>query len=60
MSHKQLQSSVAVLLGGTSGERDVSLLSGAAVLAGLKNKGIDAVAIDTADDGWIQQVAEGL
>ncbi|MFZ4833500.1 D-alanine--D-alanine ligase [Rouxiella sp. Mn2063] len=38
---------VAVLFGGTSAERDVSLNSGAAVLAGLKEAGIDAHAIDT-------------
>lgn len=40
---------VAVLLGGTSAERDVSLQSGAAVLAGLKEAGIDAYAIDSRD-----------
>jgi len=38
---------VAVLFGGTSAERDVSLHSGAAVLAGLQEAGIDAHAIDT-------------
>ncbi|MDX5628924.1 MULTISPECIES: D-alanine--D-alanine ligase [unclassified Brenneria] len=38
---------VAVLLGGTSAERDVSLLSGQAVLAGLQEAGINAHAIDT-------------
>ncbi|MEL4015824.1 D-alanine--D-alanine ligase [Dryocola clanedunensis] len=37
---------VAVLLGGTSAERDVSLQSGAAVLAGLKEGGVDAHGID--------------
>ncbi|CAQ83207.1 MULTISPECIES: D-alanine--D-alanine ligase [Photorhabdus] len=40
---------VAVLLGGTSAEREVSLLSGHAVLAGLKEAGIDAHPIDTKD-----------
>jgi len=40
---------VAVLLGGTSAERDVSLLSGAAVLAGLKEAGIDAHPVDIRD-----------
>lgn len=40
---------VAVLLGGTSAEREVSLKSGAAVLRGLLEKGIDAYAIDTKD-----------
>ncbi|MEC5317403.1 D-alanine--D-alanine ligase [Brenneria populi subsp. brevivirga] len=38
---------VAVLLGGTSAEREVSLLSGQAVLAGLQEAGINAHAIDT-------------
>lgn len=37
---------IAVLLGGSSAERDVSLQSGQAVLAGLKEAGIDAVAFD--------------
>lgn len=37
---------VAVLLGGVSGEREVSLKSGAAVLQALKNQGVDAEAFD--------------
>jgi len=37
---------VAVLLGGDSTERDISLLSGNAVLAALKRRGIDAHAFD--------------
>jgi len=37
---------VAVLMGGISAEREVSLKSGAAVLNGLLEKGIDAHAID--------------
>ncbi|MER2472111.1 D-alanine--D-alanine ligase [Photorhabdus laumondii] len=40
---------VAVLLGGTSAEREVSLLSGQAVLAGLREAGIDAHPVDTKD-----------
>ncbi|XTZ37704.1 D-alanine--D-alanine ligase [Salmonella enterica] len=40
---------VAVLLGGTSAEREVSLNSGAAVLAGLRESGIDAHGIDPRD-----------
>ncbi|RPE04363.1 D-alanine--D-alanine ligase [Candidatus Pantoea deserta] len=40
---------VAVLMGGTSAERDVSLMSGKAVLAGLREAGVDAHAIDTRD-----------
>mgnify|MGYP000262364048 FL=1 len=53
---KALTTPVAVLLGGRSEERDVSLDSGAAVLAALKQQGIDAVGIDTAADDWLQQV----
>ena len=37
---------VAVLFGGNSAERDVSLKSGAAVLAGLREGGVDAHGID--------------
>lgn len=37
---------VAMLMGGTAAEREVSLRSGQAVFTALKNKGIDAVAID--------------
>ncbi|MGZ5008097.1 MAG: D-alanine--D-alanine ligase, partial [Methylobacter sp.] len=37
---------VAVLMGGTAAERAVSLRSGAAVYEALKNKGVDAIAID--------------
>ena len=39
---------VAVLLGGKSGEREVSLNSGNAVLAALLRQGVDAHAFDTA------------
>jgi len=37
---------VAVLLGGDSSEREISLLSGNAVLAGLMRRGVDAHAFD--------------
>lgn len=37
---------VAVLMGGTSGEREISLQTGANVLAGLKRLGINAFGID--------------
>lgn len=40
---------VAVLLGGLSGEREVSLKSGKAVLAALQRTGVDAHAFDTAE-----------
>ena len=40
---------VAVLFGGRSAEREVSLKSGAAVLAGLQRSGVDAHAFDPAE-----------
>ncbi len=40
---------VAVLMGGTSGEREVSLMSGAGVLAALQRRGVDAHAFDPAE-----------
>ena len=41
---------VAVLMGGTSAEREVSLVSGAAVLAALQQRGVNAVAVDGIPD----------
>ena len=40
---------VAVLMGGTSAEREISLLSGTGVLAALRSVGIDAVMFDPAE-----------
>ena len=40
---------VAVLMGGTSAEREISLMSGNAVLAALRRQGIDAHAFDPAE-----------
>lgn len=40
---------IAVLFGGTSAEREVSLNSGAAVLAGLREAGVDAFPVDPRD-----------
>lgn len=41
---------VAVLMGGLSAEREVSLRSGAAVLAALQSRGVDAHAVDVGQD----------
>ena len=38
----------AVLMGGTSAERDISLMSGTGVLAALQSQGVDAHAFDPA------------
>ena len=40
---------VAVLMGGPSSEREISFLSGNAVLAALKSRGVDAHAFDPAE-----------
>jgi D-alanine-D-alanine ligase len=39
---------IAVLMGGNSAERDVSLASGAGIISGLRAAGHEAIAIDTA------------
>ena len=41
---------VAVLMGGLSAEREVSLKSGGAVLAALRKQGVDAHGIDAGKD----------
>jgi D-alanine-D-alanine ligase len=45
---------VAVLMGGTSGEREISLLSGNGVLTALRSIGVNAVAFDPA----LQSISE--
>ena len=50
---------VAVLLGGRSAERDISLRSGAAVLAGLQARGVDAQPLDSADEDFIARLQGG-
>jgi len=51
---------VAVLMGGKSAERPVSLNSGAMVLAALRKKGVDAHAFDPAERGLDSLVAQGF
>lgn len=50
---------VAVLLGGNSAERDVSLKSGSAVLQALRAAGVEAVPLDPADSGFLDALAGG-
>jgi D-alanine-D-alanine ligase len=50
---------VAVLMGGRSAEREISLLSGHAVLAALRRSGVDAHAFDPAERSLFQLPAEG-
>jgi D-alanine-D-alanine ligase len=49
---------VAVLMGGTSAEREISLKSGAAVLAALRRRGVDAHAVDP-DRRVLQSLQDG-
>lgn len=57
---KYLPGQIAVLYGGNSAEREISLQSGGAVLRALIDQGIDAVAIDTKESEWLQLVAGNI
>lgn len=50
---------VAVLLGGRSAERAISLQSGEAVLRALRERGVDVHALDSADEGFVGQLEHG-
>ena len=50
---------VAVLLGGKAAEREISLISGNAVLAGLRRRGVDAHPVDTAEPDALVRLATG-
>jgi D-alanine-D-alanine ligase len=51
---------VAVLMGGTSAERQVSLMSGGGVLKALQSQGIDAQAFDPAERDLVALKHEGF
>ena len=51
---------VAVLMGGTSAERQVSLMSGGGVLAALQSQGVDAHAFDPAERALDELKREGF
>ena len=51
---------VAVLLGGDSAEREISLRSGEAVIKGLKNMGIDAQAFDPKEQDLSQLKSKNI
>jgi D-alanine-D-alanine ligase len=51
---------VAVLMGGRSAEREVSLMSGTGVLKALRDKGIDAYAFDPAERDLSELQREGF
>jgi D-alanine-D-alanine ligase len=50
---------VAVLMGGLSAERDISLQSGGAVLAALQSAGVDAHGVDTGEPGFQARLLDG-
>ncbi len=50
---------VAVLMGGRSAEREISLRSGEAVLKALRERDVYAQAIDAGDDDFVQQLVAG-
>ena len=51
---------VAVLMGGSSAERKISLMSGHGVLAALRSQGVDAHAFDPAERDLIELKREGF
>jgi len=51
---------VAVLMGGKSAEREISLMSGNGVLKALKSKGVDAHAFDPAERDLFELKREGF
>lgn len=50
---------VAVLMGGDSAEREISLLSGKAVLESLERSGVDATGIDETDRQLLRTLQDG-
>lgn len=52
-----LQAPIAVLAGGRSAEREISLRSGAAVLQALSDVGLDCSLVDTADSDWLEKMS---
>lgn len=50
---------VALLLGGRSAEREISLKSGSAVLAALQRRGVDVEALDPARPDTLEQLGSG-
>ena len=53
---KLFEGPIAVLLGGNSAEREISLLSGQTVVAALQSLGCSVRAVDPADPDWMAQL----
>jgi D-alanine-D-alanine ligase len=47
---------VAVMSGGVSAEREISLQSGRTVIDALRSRGIEVLPVDPAEDGWAAQL----
>jgi D-alanine-D-alanine ligase len=62
VSSESIQSfgKVAVLFGGTSAEREISILSGTGVLEALRSRGVDAHAFDPAERDLVELKREGF
>jgi len=50
---------VAVLLGGRSAEREISLRSGQAILDALQQRGVHALSLDAGGDDFVSQLGRG-
>lgn len=59
VTHAAAFGRVAVLMGGTSAERDISLLTGAAVHDALMQRGVDAHAVDTRGLDLVTELRRG-
>lgn len=53
-----LRGRIAVLCGGASGEREISLQSGAAVYAALQKEGLDVVQLDPSQADFLTQIQQ--
>ncbi|MDQ6621133.1 MAG: D-alanine--D-alanine ligase [Pseudomonadota bacterium] len=60
MNHPQEFGKVAVLMGGPSSEREISFLSGNAVLKALQEKGVEAYAFDPAERPVLELRQQGF
>ena len=60
MTTQQNMGKVAVLMGGRSAEREVSLMSGTGVLQALRERGVDAYAFDPAERDVADLKREGF
>jgi D-alanine-D-alanine ligase-like ATP-grasp enzyme len=60
LQNPKLFGKVAVLFGGSSAEREISLMSGTGVLEALRSRGVDAHAFDPSSANWSTSSAKAL